>query len=150
MEDRSSWYEVAGGRRYVVPYSHSFHSFTKGRWVGKRVMEVMQVEMSCSADYLQEAAAAGRLMLNGKPCDTTSLFAHGDKLVHIVLRTEPSVPSAAIKLLREEDDLLVIHKPAGIPVHHAGRYRRNTVVEILQAERPDLHLGGAEPRAGGR
>ena len=31
---------------------------------------------------------------------------------------------------------------AGVPVHHAGRYRRNTLVEILQAEHPELGLGG--------
>ena len=142
QDDRSTWYEVRDGRRHVVPYTHSFASNAKGRWVGKRVFDVMQCEMLCTTEYLQEAAAAGRLTLNGQPCGPEAVFRHGDKLVHVVIRTEPSVPAAPINLLLEAEDLLVLHKPAGVPVHHAGRYRRNTVVEILQHERPELELGG--------
>jgi tRNA pseudouridine32 synthase len=31
-----------------------------------------------------------------------------------------------------------VNKPAAVPVHVAGQYRKNTVVGILEAERPDL------------
>jgi tRNA pseudouridine synthase 9 len=40
-----------------------------------------------------------------------------------------------ITVLHEDDDLIVINKPAGVPVHPAGRYNYNTVVEIMKAER---------------
>ena len=55
-------------------------------------------------------------------------------------RTEPGLPAAPMELLLVDPDLIAICKPAGIPVHHAGRYRRNTVVEILPLERPELEL----------
>lgn len=40
-----------------------------------------------------------------------------------------------IGIIHEDNDMLVIDKPAGVPVHSAGRYHFNSVVEILRAER---------------
>jgi tRNA pseudouridine32 synthase len=37
--------------------------------------------------------------------------------------------------VHEDDDMIVINKPAGVPVHPAGRYNYNSVVEIMRAER---------------
>jgi len=36
------------------------------------------------------------------------------------------------------DDIVAVDKPAGVPVHTAGQYRKNTVLGLLQACRPDL------------
>lgn len=41
-----------------------------------------------------------------------------------------------IGIIHEDDDLIVIDKPAGIPVHGAGRYHYNTILEIMKADRP--------------
>lgn len=40
--------------------------------------------------------------------------------------------------MAETDELIVVHKPASIPVHVSGQYRKNTVMALLQVERPDL------------
>ena len=40
-----------------------------------------------------------------------------------------------IGVVHEDDGLIVIDKPAGVPVHPAGRYNYNSVVEIMRAER---------------
>lgn len=40
-----------------------------------------------------------------------------------------------IGIIHEDDDMIVINKPAGVPVHPAGRYNYNSVVEIMRAER---------------
>ena len=152
-DDRASWYELAGGRRNVVPYLHPFASNAKRRWVGRRVIDVMLDEFphgGWSAAYFEQASAAGQLTLNGRPAVLEDVFRDGDRFVHTVCRTEPSVPSSApIEMLLCDDDLLAINKPAGVPVHHAGQYRRNTVVEILQTERPELALGGSRGTKGG-
>lgn len=34
--------------------------------------------------------------------------------------------------------MVAVCKPAGMPVHVAGQYRKNTVLGVLTAERPDL------------
>ena len=40
-----------------------------------------------------------------------------------------------IRVIHEADEMIVIDKPAGVPVHPAGRYNYNSVVEIMKAER---------------
>ena len=40
-----------------------------------------------------------------------------------------------IGVVHEDDGLIVIDKPAGVPVHPAGRYNYNSVIEIMRAER---------------
>ena len=136
--ERASWYEVRDGRRHVVPYEHTYLSNAKGRWVGRRVVDVMLAEFPhvCDDAYLAAAMGAGRLRRNGAVVSAEDVFRRGDRLSHAVLRDEPSVPAADVAVLHEDDGLLVIDKPAGVPVHHAGRFRRNTLVEILQLRQP--------------
>ncbi|KAH0538397.1 hypothetical protein FGG08_004997 [Glutinoglossum americanum] len=50
-------------------------------------------------------------------------------------RHEPPVTARPIGIVHEDDDVIVINKPAGVPVHPAGRYNYNSVVEIMRAER---------------
>ena len=143
--ERSQWYSTHHGRRHVVPYNHPFECRAKGRWVGRNVFAVLIDEFPDSfpdVEAVRAAASECKLVLNGAPATENATFVHGDTLVHLVHRVEPSVPATPLELLLCEADLLAINKPAGVPVHHAGRYRRNTVVEILQTERPDLDLGG--------
>ena len=40
-----------------------------------------------------------------------------------------------IGIVHEDDDMIVISKPAGVPVHPAGRYNYNSIIEIMRAER---------------
>ncbi len=42
-----------------------------------------------------------------------------------------------VPLLYEDDHLLVVDKPAMLPVHPSARYHRNTLIKVLQAARPD-------------
>ena len=39
-----------------------------------------------------------------------------------------------IRVIRMTEDLVVVDKPASIPVHPCGRYRHNTIVFILAKE----------------
>ena len=42
------------------------------------------------------------------------------------------------QVVGETPDMVAVCKPHGMPVHAAGQYRKNTVLGILTAERPDL------------
>lgn len=49
------------------------------------------------------------------------------------LREEPTVPSAElIEIVFQDDALLVVNKPAGLPIHPTARYHHNTLVEQLK------------------
>lgn len=60
---------------------------------------------------------------------------NGDVISHTLHRHEPPVTDQPIGIVHEDDDMIVINKPAGVPVHPAGRYKYNSIIEIMRAER---------------
>ncbi|OAD60861.1 RNA pseudouridylate synthase domain-containing protein 2 [Eufriesea mexicana] len=52
----------------------------------------------------------------------------------IASRHEVPVTSEPITVIHMDEDVVVVNKPASIPVHPCGRYRHNTVVFILAKE----------------
>ncbi len=62
---------------------------------------------------------------------------------HILLWRDPwdetPVPTD-LPVLHEDDALLAVDKPAGVPVHPTARYHRNTVVMLLADARPGERL----------
>ncbi len=76
------------------------------------------------------------MTVNGKPVPTTQhVVKNGDVISHTLHRHEPPVTALPISVLHEDEDMIVINKPSGVPVHPAGRYNYNSVVEIMRAER---------------
>ena len=76
------------------------------------------------------------MTINNKPVATTKhIVKNGDIVSHTLHRHEPPVTALPISVLHEDDDMIVINKPSGVPVHPAGRYNYNSVVEIMRAER---------------
>jgi tRNA pseudouridine32 synthase len=76
------------------------------------------------------------MKLNGEPVPNLEhIVKNGDLVTHTMHRHEPPVTAQPINAVFEDDDLIVINKPAGVPVHPAGRYHYNTIVEIMRAER---------------
>jgi tRNA pseudouridine synthase 9 len=55
------------------------------------------------------------------------------------------VTAANVGIVHEDASMMVIEKPAGVPVHPAGRYFHNSVVEILRAERRNHPDGPLNP-----
>lgn len=75
-------------------------------------------------------------MVNGKAVETTQhIIKNGDIISHTLHRHEPPVTAEPIGILHEDDGMIVINKPAGVPVHPAGRYNYNSIIEIMRAER---------------
>jgi tRNA pseudouridine32 synthase len=65
----------------------------------------------------------------------TTLIRNGDLISHTSHRHEPPVTAQDIGIVHEDEGMLVINKPAGVPVHPTGRYNYNSVTEILHAQR---------------
>lgn len=49
-------------------------------------------------------------------------------------RHEPPVTAQPIRILTEDDEVVVVDKPSSLPVHPCGRFRHNTVIFILGKE----------------
>ena len=79
---------------------------------------------------------AGSVTINGTERSTLdTIIKNGDIISHTLHRHEPPVTEKPIGIVHEDDSLIVISKPSGMPVHPAGRYNFNSVVEIMRAER---------------
>ncbi|KAI4847001.1 pseudouridine synthase, partial [Aureobasidium sp. EXF-8845] len=73
---------------------------------------------------------------NGKPATGADhKVKNGDLVSHTLHRHEPPVTQQDIGIVHEDEDMIVINKPAGIPVHPSGRYNYNSVTELMRAQR---------------
>ncbi|KAF2863124.1 pseudouridine synthase [Piedraia hortae CBS 480.64] len=129
-------YIFDSGLRRVAPYHYTYNTNAKERWRGKPLLEIFTSEFRDRPEgYYQSAINDGKIHINGRPGTATTIIRNGDIISHTLHRHEPPVTAQPIGIIHEDDDLLVINKPAGVPVHPAGRYNYNSVVEILRAER---------------
>lgn len=82
--------------------------------------------------YWREAIEQGRIIKRGKPVPADRVLRAGNQLTHMqVATTEPNV-NADIEILHEDDGIVVVNKPAPLPIHPSGRFNRNTLEWILR------------------
>ena len=65
-------------------------------------------------------------------------LAAGERVRHYLHRHEPPTLSDPVTVLAVTDSMVAVHKPATVPVHPTGQYRKNTVLGLMAASRPDL------------
>ncbi len=114
------------------------------RFLAKRLPEY-------SRSRLQHLIQTGFVLLNGAVTRPRQLIRSGDKielteppLEKIETRPEP-IP---LEILFEDDDLVVINKPAGMTVHPGAGHREHTLVNALLHHCPTLSGIGGKERPG--
>lgn len=128
-------YYVENNLRKVYPYYFTFTTFTKGRWVGEKIMDVFAKEFRAHPpEEYERCINSGSVTINSAKINKDYRLKHNDQLANTVHRHEVPVTSNPIEIIHMDEDFVVINKPASIPVHPCGRYRHNTVVFILAKE----------------
>lgn len=123
------------GKRFVRPYYFEFISHVKNRWAGKTIVDLFAEEFKGRPrDYYVKAVDAGRIQVDGELVHASYVVKSSQKISHFLHRHEPPVLVEDVLILQNEADVLTVCKPASVPVHPCGQYRKNTVVGILQAE----------------
>ncbi len=97
---------------------------------------------------LQTLIRGGFVTLNGKPPRPRDLVRAGD----VVELTEPAIEKIdaqpeqmTLEVLFEDDDLLVLNKPAGLVMHPGAGHQQHTLVNALLAHCQNLSgIGGRE------
>ncbi|CDR39879.1 CYFA0S04e00144g1_1 [Cyberlindnera fabianii] len=136
-------YVISGPMRKVVPYYFTYLTYCKLRWRDRTLLDIFSTEFrDRSEEYYRKTIAAGEVLLNGKPAGIDTLVRNGDLISHKIHRHEPAVTSRPIRIVEETDGLVIIDKPAGIPVHPTGRYRYNTITKVMKLE---MGLGEVHP-----
>lgn len=92
----------ASGLRKVYPYYFTFTTFTKGRWVGEKILEVFAREFRAHpAEEYERCIRAGTLTVNYQKVDVDYRLRHNDLLANVVHRyvvCPPGTHSAAFDL----------------------------------------------------
>lgn len=127
--------QIEGPLRKIKPYYFLYKTFCKERWRDKKLIDIFSSEFrDRSREYYEKTIASGSVKLDDHPADLESTLRNGMMISHNVHRHEPPVTSKPIKTVFENDDILVVDKPSGIPVHPTGRYRFNTMTKSLEKQ----------------
>lgn len=116
-----------------LPYENRRPINVPGKFDGARVIQLLEglLGHAATTDWAHACAAGHIQDAQGNLLATTDRVRSGDRLVHVRPgETEPAV-NAGIDLIYEDDAILVLHKPAPLPMHPGGRFNRNTLVHIL-------------------
>jgi 23S rRNA pseudouridine1911/1915/1917 synthase len=104
-----------------------------------------------SRTRVQKLIAAGNITVNGQPAKPGLRLNIGDKIELNIPPTPPQElkPEAIpLAILYEDDDLLVVDKPAGLTVHPAPGHPAHTLVNAILAHFPHLADIGDSLRPG--
>ena len=103
---------------------------------GERLDKVLSRHLpDISRSRLKELILTGRLALGGVPClDPNTKVKAGDRLDLVVptaVDAEPLAQEIPLVIVYEDDDLIIVDKPAGLVVHPAAGHADGTLVNGL-------------------
>lgn len=105
-----------------------------------------------SRSRLQDLIKNGQVQVNGKAVTKTGFELEAGNQVDVTLPPTQSVglvaESIPLTIVFENDDLVVIDKPAGMVVHPAAGHSQGTLVNAVLGHDPDLEGIGGEMRPG--
>lgn len=148
-----SSYYIHNGLCKIHPYHLTRTVNCKERWFGRLVSDVLVNDFNAKTpEQYDNLVSKGNVTLirnKGKP-SMPILEIKGPAIEKEKIKSsdillfnshihEPPVAAVDWKnwktngiLVLDKDDLIIINKPAGVPVHPTGRYRKNTIVEFLE------------------
>ncbi len=110
--------------------------------VGGRLDRYVAQEMpSLSRSRIQQLIVEGLVTVNGAPVKASYRLQHGDEILARIRRTEDVelVPQhIPLRVVYEDEDLVVVDKSAGMVVHPAHGHQDGTLVNALLARYPEL------------
>jgi 23S rRNA pseudouridine1911/1915/1917 synthase len=99
-----------------------------------------------SRSYVQKLISDGRLTAAGEPLRANTIVGAGTELRLDVPEAVPleltAAPEIALRVVYEDDDLLIVDKPAGLVVHPAPGHPGGTLVNALLAHGTGDTWGG--------
>jgi 23S rRNA pseudouridine1911/1915/1917 synthase len=108
---------------------------------GERLDKYLAEQCQISRSYAKKLISEGQVTVNGRSAKASQKLNIGDRIVAEILPPSPiSLAPEAIplKVIYEDNDLIVIDKPAGLVVHPAAGHHSGTLVNAILAHCPDL------------
>jgi len=117
-----------------VPYDNARPIRIPERLDGQKLMDVvLDLFPHFDREYWQKEFDRGLIRLGDRVVDAEVVARAGQRYSHWFPQcVEPDV-SAEIEVLYEDEALVVVNKPAPLPMHPSGRFNRNTLISILRS-----------------
>lgn len=119
---------------------------------GERLDKVLTEQLpALSRTQIQRLLKEGQILVNGRTAKANLRLDGGEEVTITLPEPEETelVPEAIpLDIRYEDDDMLVINKPAGMVVHPAVGHASGTLVNAILAHCPDLPGIGGEKRPG--
>ena len=99
-----------------------------------------------SRSYIQRLIGNGRVTVNNCVAKGSIKLNIGDRVVLVIPPPTPSTPlpeEIPLAIVYEDNDLLVVDKPAGLTVHPAPGHSSHTLVNAVLAHCPDIEINGS-------
>ena len=98
------------------------------------------IHTQLSRDQWEEVCRQGQLHCEGQSIGPDHIVRAGQRLLHQMPATREPDVNGAIEVLHEDEALVVVNKPAPLPIHPCGRFNRNTLSYVLNHVYKPLRL----------
>ncbi len=124
-----------------VPYDNLRPINVPARCDGQTLLEcVTSVYPQVSETQWLLWFSEGHILFGDDRADPGAIVRGGQQFQHLFPdTTEPEV-DAAVQVVAEEKEFIVVHKPAPLPVHPCGRFNLNTLTSLLATVYPQEYL----------
>lgn len=119
--------------RMVEPYDFTHAFRVKPGEDGLNLIDLLHARFPFrGALQWSDKVENGEVLINEKLASPTQVLWVNDKITHrnsgVV---EPSIPDD-IRVIYETENIILVDKPAPVPVHAGGRYNKNTVISVIE------------------
>ena len=127
--------KIQNNVRLIEPYEFKYQLYIKRRWLGKKIIDVLDSEFHAfPKEYYSQAINEGKILINGKKVTNDYILKDNDFLTHLTIRKENPIIAKKLEIVFEDENYLVVDKPSSWPVHICGAYNFNTLQRILMDE----------------
>ena len=127
--------KIENNVRLIEPYEFKYQLYIKRRWLGKKIIDVLDSEFHAfPKEYYSKAISDGKILINNKKVTNDYILKDNDFLTHLTIRKENPIISKKLEIVFEDENYLVVDKPSSWPVHICGAYNFNTLQRILMDE----------------
>ncbi len=115
-----------------VPYENRLPVCVPQECEGMRLIDfLVKLHPHVRTDEWRQVFEAGSLQQNRKPVPARQRIAAGQRYERVLPQTVEQDVNANVTLLFEDDALMIINKPAPLPMHPSGRFNRNTLRYLM-------------------
>ncbi|MEK7615251.1 MAG: RluA family pseudouridine synthase [Patescibacteria group bacterium] len=117
----------------------------------QRLDVFLSEHLSQSRTHIQKLIKSGAIFVNNKSCKPNTRLEIGDVVRVEAVEVEETIQEGAgaipvLDILFEDDDLIVINKPAGLLVHPVNEFQHTpTLIDALLAHNPSIAGVGENP-----